>query len=170
MFCIWHINWKIHFRRWNALAANSEAVAQKCSVKKVFLEISQNSQENNRGQSIFFNKVAGPACNFIKKDALTQVFSCEFWEISKNTVSYRTPLVAASASAMFCHPYGTTTFADIFLRKFTCYNVTYTCFFICMFCDKSLTEIFQHFFQKKVFLLFICTTQTLRLNSIKTLN
>ena len=25
----------------------SEAVVQKCSVKKVFLEISQNSQENN---------------------------------------------------------------------------------------------------------------------------
>ena len=25
------------------------------------------------------------ACNFIKKEALAQVFSCEFWEISKNT-------------------------------------------------------------------------------------
>ena len=24
-------------------------------------------------------------CNFIKKEALAQVFSCEFWEISKNT-------------------------------------------------------------------------------------
>ena len=28
-----------------------EAVAQKCSAKEVFLEISQNSQENTRGQS-----------------------------------------------------------------------------------------------------------------------
>ena len=72
MFCIWHINCKIHFRRWNALAANSEAVAQKCSVKKVFLEISQNSQENNRGQSLSCNKVAGPACNFIKKETLAR--------------------------------------------------------------------------------------------------
>ena len=34
------------------------AIAQRCSVKKVFLEISQNSQENNC-QSLFFNKVAG---------------------------------------------------------------------------------------------------------------
>ena len=25
------------------------------------------------------------ACNFIKNETLTQVFSCEFWEISKNT-------------------------------------------------------------------------------------
>ena len=45
-------------------------------------------------QSLFFNKVAGlrPAtllkkklwhtCNFIKKDTLAQVFSCEFCEIS----------------------------------------------------------------------------------------
>ena len=48
--------------------ANTEAVAQRCSVKKVFLEISQNSQ----------------------------VFSCEFFEISKNIFSCRTPLVASS--------------------------------------------------------------------------
>ena len=25
------------------------------------------------------------ACNFIKKETLAQMFSCEFWEISKNT-------------------------------------------------------------------------------------
>ena len=36
------------------------------------------------------------ACNFIKKETLAQLFSCEFCEISKNTFSYRTPLVAAS--------------------------------------------------------------------------
>ena len=36
------------------------------------------------------------ACNFIKKETLAQVFSCEFYEISKNTFSYRTPQVAAS--------------------------------------------------------------------------
>ena len=38
---------------------NSKAVAQKCSVKKVFLEISQNSLEKQVCQSLFFNKVAG---------------------------------------------------------------------------------------------------------------
>ena len=36
------------------------------------------------------------ACNFIKKETLAQVFSCEFYEIYKNTFYYRTPLVAAS--------------------------------------------------------------------------
>ena len=41
--------------------------------KKVFFEISQNSQENTC------------ACNFIKKETLAQVFSREFCEISKNT-------------------------------------------------------------------------------------
>ena len=35
-------------------------------------------------------------CNFIKKETLAQVFSCEFCEISKNTFLYRAPLVAAS--------------------------------------------------------------------------
>ena len=48
-------------------------------------------------QSLFFNKVAGGACNFIKKETLAQVFSCELCEISKYTSFYRTPLAAASA-------------------------------------------------------------------------
>ena len=30
-------------------------------------------------------------CNFLKKETLTQVFSCEFCEIFKNTFFYRTP-------------------------------------------------------------------------------
>ena len=30
-------------------------------------------------------------CNFIKKEALTQVFSCEFCEISKEHLFYTTP-------------------------------------------------------------------------------
>ena len=38
------------------------------------------------------------ACNFIKKEALAQEFSCEFWEIFKNNFSYRAPPVAASAN------------------------------------------------------------------------
>ena len=63
----------------------SEAVARNCSVRKVFLKISQNS------------KTPVPyACNFIKKETLAEVFSCEFGEISRNTFSYRTPPVAAS--------------------------------------------------------------------------
>ena len=36
------------------------------------------------------------ACNFIKKESLEQVFSCEFCEISKKTFFYGTPPVAAS--------------------------------------------------------------------------
>ena len=46
-------------------------------------------------QSLFFNKGL-QACNFIKKETLALVFSCEFCEISKNNFFYRTPLVAAS--------------------------------------------------------------------------
>ena len=32
------------------------------------------------------------SCNFINKETLAQVFSCEFYEISKNTLLHRTPL------------------------------------------------------------------------------
>ena len=47
-------------------------------------------------QSLFFDKVAGAACNFIKKESLAKVFSCEFCKIFKNTFFHRSPLVAAS--------------------------------------------------------------------------
>ena len=46
--------------------------------------MSQNSQENTC-VTVFFNTVAGGACNFIKKETLAQVFLCEFCEIFKNT-------------------------------------------------------------------------------------
>ena len=36
-------------------------------------------------QSLFFNKVAGLARNFIKKETLAQVFACEYYKVSKNT-------------------------------------------------------------------------------------
>ena len=81
-----------------------DAVTQKSSVRKMFQEILQNSIKRHLCHSLFFNKVAGPrpeACNFIKKEALAQVFSCEFCEISKNTFSCRTPRVAASDFAAF---------------------------------------------------------------------
>ena len=75
----------------------TEAVSRKCSVKKVFLKISQNSQENTCARVSFFIKLQAFALlNFIKKETLTQVFSCRLWEISKNTFCYRTPPVAVS--------------------------------------------------------------------------
>ena len=39
--------------------------------------------------------------HYVKK-TLTQVFFCEFYEISKNTFSYRIPLVGASEKEMIC--------------------------------------------------------------------
>ena len=58
--------------------------------KKVFLEISQNSQENTCSRVSFLIKLQ--ACNFIKKGTLAQVFSCEFCEIPENNFLYRTSL------------------------------------------------------------------------------
>ena len=48
-------------------------------------------------QNLLFIKVGSlTACNFIKKETVAQMFSCEFREISKNTILHRTRLVAAS--------------------------------------------------------------------------
>ena len=74
----------------------TKAVSRRCSVKKVFLEISQNSPENTCARVSFLIKLRASACNFIKKEALAQVFFCEFYEICENTFSYKTTPVAAS--------------------------------------------------------------------------
>ena len=56
---------------------NTGAVARRCSVKKP------------------------EACNFIKKETLAEVFSCQFCEITKNNLSYRTRRVAASRNTTY---------------------------------------------------------------------
>ena len=69
-----------------------EADVQRCSVKKVFLNFHKIHRKT---------PVSAPqACNFIKKETLAQLFSCEFCVISKNTFSNRTPPVAAATIHM----------------------------------------------------------------------
>ena len=73
----------------------------------MFLEISQNSQENICARVSFLIKLQASGrldhcfSNFRNiiailqnspKETLAQVFSCEFWQTSKNTFYYRTPL------------------------------------------------------------------------------
>ena len=103
---LYYISTKIFFNISENLQENQirkvvffEAVVQMCSAKKVHLEISQNSQENTCARGNFikkdtlaqvfsceFCKISKcTACNFIQKDTLTQVLSCEFCEISKST-------------------------------------------------------------------------------------
>ena len=64
----------------------TEAVVQRCSVKKVFLKISQNSQENTCARASFLIKLQASVSNFIKKETLAQVFSCEFCEVFKKSM------------------------------------------------------------------------------------
>ena len=51
----------------------------------MFLEVSQNSQENTYTRVSFLIKLQLLACNLSKTGTLAQVFSCEFCEIIKNT-------------------------------------------------------------------------------------
>ena len=52
------------------MVSNTEAVARKCSVKNVFLEISQNSPENTYARVSLLIKLQAEACNFIEKETL----------------------------------------------------------------------------------------------------
>ena len=53
-----------------------------------------HTNRNNRPE-VFCKKVCLRPATLLKK-RLAQVFSCEFWEISKNNFFHRTPLVATS--------------------------------------------------------------------------
>ena len=51
----------------------------------LLLKVLQNSRENTCAKASFLIKMLAEAWNFIKKEALAQVFSCEFCEIFRNT-------------------------------------------------------------------------------------
>ena len=71
-------------KKWTLEKQQPEVLYKKrYSIKKVFLEISQNSQKNTCARISFLKKLQ--ACNYIKNETLAHVFSCEFCEISKNT-------------------------------------------------------------------------------------
>ena len=76
-------SWIIYVER-----VDAEAIVRRCSVKKAFIETSQNSQEN-RPQ----------ACNFIKKETLTQAFPVNFAKFLRT--SFLTLSVAASVDGVF---------------------------------------------------------------------
>ena len=73
-----------------------EAVVQRCSLKKVFLENSQKFTGKHSARVSFLIELQASACNFIRKETLAQVFSCEICEFSKNIFLHRTPPVAVS--------------------------------------------------------------------------
>ena len=79
---------------------------RKCSVKKSVLRNFAKFTGKHLCQSLFFNNVAGlrPA-TLLKKETLAQVFSSEFFEISKNTVSQNTSgrLLLCRRSWYSCH-------------------------------------------------------------------
>ena len=78
------------------MITHAEAVDRRCSVKKVFLKISQNSQKNTCARVSFLItlQVLGTVL-----ETLAQVFFCGFCEVFKNTFFYRAPPVTASAHA-----------------------------------------------------------------------
>ena len=76
-----------------------EAATVGVLLKKVFLKISQNSQEKTCARAFFLNKVI----NFILKRTLAQVFSCEFCEISRHTF-FTEHLWATASGYLQDHP------------------------------------------------------------------
>ena len=73
---------------WNINETYVRSSHRRCSVRKGVLRNFVKFTGKHLCQSLFFDKVRGlrQACNFIKK-RLAQMFSCKFYEISRNTFS-----------------------------------------------------------------------------------
>ena len=106
-----------HWKSWQSLGSLNykkdqkykylEAVIQRCSVKKVLSEISENSQENTCARASFLVKLQAwglrPA-TLLKKRLLHRCFPVNFVKFLITPFLYRTPLVAASEyqKVMYC--------------------------------------------------------------------
>ena len=78
----------------------TEAVARKCSVKKMFLEISQNSQENTSAKVSFLTKLQALGlrrATLLKKRLWHRCFPVNFAKFLRTP--FLKPAVAASAEA-----------------------------------------------------------------------
>ena len=71
-----------------------------CYVKKVFLEISQNSQKNTWARALLLIKLQTETCNFIKKETLTKVFSVNFAKFPR-TPFLTYPVAASVVNKIF---------------------------------------------------------------------
>ena len=76
----------------------------------MFLEVSQNLQENTRARDSSLIKLA---CNFIKKESLVQAFSCEFCKIS------RTPFLQNTSGQLLQNGHAKILITHILYRRTT---------------------------------------------------
>ena len=98
-------NWN-NCRRFNSGALvllESEEATGEVLRRKVFLKISQNSQENTGAKVSFSTKLQAEAWNIIKKETLAEVFSCESCEIFQNTFSTKYLRTTGSVEVFSCH-------------------------------------------------------------------
>ena len=76
---------------------SGRSIQRRCSVRKGVLENFAKFTRKHLCRSLFLIKLQ-TACNFIKKETLAKVFSCEFCEISKNTFFTEHPRATASVA------------------------------------------------------------------------
>ena len=91
---MWRLRRLQSFFDWESDKFLLEVLAQRCSVKKVLNFTKFTGKHMCR--SLFFNKVEFCEIWILWNLNFVKFEFCEFCEISKNTFSHRTPLVAAS--------------------------------------------------------------------------
>ena len=85
-------------RRYIFFLKSTEAVAQRCSVKNLFIEISQNSYQNTCVRVSFFIKLQASICNFIKKRLWHRCFPVNFAKFLRTPIFIEQEVAASDSS------------------------------------------------------------------------
>ena len=86
---------QMSLNKFRTLPLSSEAVVRRCSVKKVFIEILENSRENTCARVSFLIKLQVRPATFLKNRLWRRCFPVNFGIFLRTRFFYRTPLVAA---------------------------------------------------------------------------
>ena len=105
----------------------------------MFLKVSRNSQDSNCARVYLWKKLKAEDCDFIKKETLAQVLSCELCVIFKNTCFRRTLAVAGSVAPLVV----------VLACPFSC---PFDSLYVCLLASLSVCLSFCLF----IFVVFIC--------------
>ena len=91
---------------WNFAALFSTISVWACTEKNVRQKNYKNEAKEIDTEAATRGVLSEKPCNFIKKEALAQVFSCQFCKISKNFFSTENLLATASLDCLCCREVG----------------------------------------------------------------
>ena len=106
----------------------------RCSLKKLLLKFFCIIHRRTPVLEFLFNKVAGLRPGTLLKKTPTQVFSCEYWEISKNTYFIESLLNCTPCTPTCLTHHWYVSYVHARMRAITLINIHLRCLYLVLCC------------------------------------